>query len=660
MFIAKKFAIIFLLLLTVGSAIWSQVLPTPPNVYVSGGTTIYSVANGTATLIFTSPNNNSNFESLAIGPDNVDTDAAGNAAHPYLLYACDTGTNSIIRFDPTAAVIAAQSVASGLAFPPMCARSTATGDVYITNKSGPGLYQLIAATPLASVPFSATGIGASATRIDTSTKGFKGMTGRGIAQKYIGDLLVVDNADNDVLHSVYGTPPLFTTLSQLSPLITSHLNGPVGIANLPSLRQIFVSNSNSLTQSAVTIFDATGTPSTTTCQSGLSLPSNNHQVPGYLATAPTDQFSATVPNMTNKLITDTIYLVTKANNSGTLWTWNTVRGDCNLVSAATARAPLSGLAVAPAPVTLTLTEIGTAANPVPTNFPFNSSLFQFTATGCDATVTAYPRSQATVTSSTLAPYATTLVNPVTLAVNLGEGGFVTTYQAHNPQCSSVFPDLGFVYHIFNFVDNSQFTNPRILDCTNAVPATEPQLVGGGTTCVVPPTIGVYPLGGPIPNDSGTGTRTSTNFYTLVNEKAGAGTAEPGTFCGFQPDLAGNGTTLPSPLPSFSASGKNTLNVKFKLSSTNCKQNFITDATALLSVARIFDANGAPVFNAIDPNATSASIDVPPLFPPGNSQYSFTLNLPSVFAQGGAGTYSVTVTFLSDNTTNKTTEFILTQ
>jgi hypothetical protein len=657
MFSLKRFSILFLLLLCSGSMAWSQVLPTPPTVYVSGGTTIYSVtvASGTATLIVTSPNNSSNFESLAIGPDNVDTDAAGNAAHPYLLYACDTGTNSIIRFDPSAVPITPQTVASGLSFPPICARSTATGDVYVTNKSGPGVYQLIAPpvnntpVPLANVPFTATGIGATATRIDTSTHGFNAMTGRGITQKYIGDLLVVDNADNKVLHSVYATPPpaLFASLSQL---ITSNLNGPVGIANAPSLRQIFVSNSNSLTQSAVTVFDATGNLSTTTCP-GLSLPSNNHQVPGYLATAPTDQFSGTVPNNPNTLITDTIYLVTAANSSGTLWTWNTVQGDCNLISAATAKAPLSGVAVAPAPVTLTLPEIGSIANPVPTRFPFNSSLFQFTARDCNATVTAYPRSLATVKSMTLPPYATNLLNPVTPAVNLGDGGFETAYQAYNPGCSSVFPDLGYVYDISNFVDNSQFTNPRILDCHNNDHTTEPQLVSGDTACVVTKTVAVYPLGGPIPGDYTVGGK--TNFFALVNENAG--TAQ---FCGFQPQLTGDGTTLPNPPPIFSAS-KSTLAVKFKLSSSSCKKDFITDATALLSVARIADANGATVFNAINVLATSAS-DLPPVFTTGNQQYSFTLNLPNIFAQAGAGLYSVTVTFLSDNTTNKTTLFQLTQ
>ena len=657
----KRFSIICLLLLSFGPVVWSQTLPTPPAVYVSGGPptgtcnsgvtfcTIY-VQNGTGfTPVLTLPA--ANFESLAIGPDNVDTDSAGNAAHPFLLYACDSAGKTIIRFDPATPSVTQLVYSGGTpVITPVCGRSTATGDFYVTDKSGPGVYRIFNTTTqvlLANVPYPATPIGASATRIDTSTS-ITGITGRATTQKYVGDLLVVDNGNNQVLHSVYGAPPLFKALSAL---ITTNLNGPVGIANAPSLRQIFVSNSNSLTQSAVSVFDATGTLAGTPC-SGLSLPSNNKQVPNYLATAPTDQFSLTGPN---KLITDTIYLVTNANNAGTLWTWNAAaQGNCNLISAATAKAPLSGVAVPPAPVTLTLPVTAS----VPTNFLYNSNLFQLTTTqSCTndpptATVTAYPFSLATVKS--MITRASNASNPQTPAVNLGDGGFETVYESYNPQCGAVFPNDSAIMLISNFVDPSQYTNPRYLDCHNSDPTTEPKLVGG-TTCPVAPTLGSYPLGGPLAGDF---TGKLSNFFALVNENAGTD-----MFCGFQQPLTGDGTNLPNPLPSFSASATTTVNVKFKISTLagNCKKNFITDARALLSVARIFDANGATVFNAINPNPTSSSINVPPIFPPGNSQYSFTLNLPSVFAQArGAGTYSITVTFLSDNTTNKITEFILTQ
>jgi len=309
---------------------------------------------------------------------------------------------------------------------------------------------------------------------------------------------------------------------------------------------------------------------------------------------------------------------------------------------------LSGVAVAPAPVTLTLTEIGSPANPVPTPFFFNSSMFQFTATGCDATVTAYPRSLVTIKSMTLPPYAT-LLNPAVPAVNLGDGGFETAYVAHNPSCLSVFPDGGFLMGIFNFIDDSQFTNPRMLDCTNSDPSTEPQLTGAGTSCSVPPLIGVYVLGGPIPKDGGTAASgTARNYFAVVDEKSGPGTAAPGNFCGYQLPLL-NPTDAGYPF-SFVAGSRSTINVKFKLSSSNCKKDFITNSLALISVAQL-----SPTFNAVNVHATAASLDQPPFFNAGNQQYSFSLNVATL----PPGTYSLTVTFLSDNTTNQTILFVVT-
>jgi hypothetical protein len=678
MFLLKRFSILFLLLLSFGSMAWSQVLPTPPTVYVSGGATIYSVtvATGAVTPVFTSTNASSNFESIAIGPDNAftDTDIPGNAAHPFLLYACDTALNQVIRFDPTAALpITPQTVASVLAFPPICGRSTATSDVYVTNKSGPGVYKLMASStqtctktgqssqtvPVGCIPFTAAPINATATTIDT----FAGMTGRGLAQKYIGDLLVVDNFHNQVLHSAYGTgvPPLFATLSQL---ITKNLNGPVGVVNAPSLRQIFVSNSNSNVskampaQPAVSIFDASGTPSTTTCQSGLSI-GNSNQVPGSLATAPTDQFSGTVPNKKNTLITDTIYLVTAANSSGTLWTWNTVQGNCNLISAATAKAPLSGVAVPPAPVTLTLDAVAS----VPKNFLFNSSLYQLTpTTNCTATVTAYPFSLATVDSMITLANASSPQSP---AVNLGDGGFQTIYESYNPSCGGpAFPNESAPMLISNFVDPSQSTNPRYLDCHNSDPATEPKLVGG-TACPVATTLGSYPVGGPI---SGDYTGKLSNFFAMVSETAGV--VNPGQFCGFQSPLTGDGITLPSPPPPVTGTS---ITVKFKVADLSnggtCQSGpYLSDTTmptptALLSVAQVCNTTasndpfcgpgGSPVFNAINVNA-NASSSMPAIFTAANNQFKFSLQVGGL----ASGTYSLTVTFLTDNTTNKTTLFTI--
>ncbi len=194
-------------------------------------------------------------------------------------------------------------------------------------------------------------------------------------------------------------------------------------------------------------------------------------------------------------------------------------------------------------------------------------------------------------------------------------------------------------------------------CDNGDPNTftqtnEPQLrtntitgVSGPTSCGASQTVGVYPIGGPIPGDQGTITRNS--FYAVVNANT---IAQVDQFCGFQSPLTN--TTDPSQAPTQTG---NTINVKFKLAtaSGSCQNGpYVGDASALISVAQIKDSTGATVFNAIRVNATANSLDSIPLFNPGNNQYSFSLNIGSL----ASGAYSLTVTFLTDNQTDQTTYF----
>jgi hypothetical protein len=699
---AKKSAILFLLLLCAGATVYSQVLPTTPPVYMSGGPTIYTVASGTISSIFTSAN--ANFESLAIGPDNVDADPNGNAKYAFFLYACDpAGTITRIAFLPAATpntpptVAGSETVYSGgvAGLAPVCGRSSSAGDFYITNKSGSGVYVF---SGIASVGFGSLSA-SSPTLVTLNPKLAKNMTGRGITQKYVGDLLFVDNFDNQVLRSPYGTP--FATQSTfISNLNGPVLNGPVGLAAAVTTTlnpatgvfvpnsNFFVANSNSNTskilpaQPPVSVFtfnDATQTVVPAVCP-GLNFPKgNNQQVADYLASAPT-------ADALNTVISNTIYLVSNTNNSGSLWSWNTSQGqgaqpNCSLSLVASIGTPLSGVAVGPAPVTLNLQVNATAANPTPTNFNFNSSLFQLTANGCTASVTAYPLSLATVNSMInaaqlpggdtnainnqypMALFPPPLLNPAIPLANLGDGGFETAYVAHwapgfAGTCTTVFPDGGFVTGIFNFLDSTQYTNPRAVQCDNANPTTEPQMFPPSTTtCGSPEPLAVYPLGGPIAGDLGTKTN---SVFAMVAENLNTQTD---TFCGFQSPLLNSGD--PGYPFSFPAGSRNTINVKFKLSSSaNCKQNFITNASALLSVAQICanassdptcGPNGSPVFNAINVLATASSLDVVPLFNEGNQQYSFTLTVGTL----PPGTYSLTVTFLTNNTKNQTILFLIT-
>jgi hypothetical protein len=631
-------------------------------VYVSGGSNIYKISGGTASLVLAV--SGANFESLAIGPDNADTDLSGNATHPFLLYACDTANNKIYRFgfDPTGTTITTTDTvySNGVTgLQPVCGRSSSTGDFYITNKAGAGVYRF---SNLANVKAGQLAP-ASPTILQTSPAFPAAMDGRGITQKYDGDLLVVDNTENQVLLSPFVGN--FSTRSNFIPnpsAPSALLSSPVGISRI-STGEVFVANSvlasGKTTFSPVVHFNRDGSAAST-C-SGLNFSKKTNEVPAYLATVP-------LANSTQAAVTDTVYLVTASKSGGTLWTWNTAIGNCSLSALASIQNPLSGVAVAPAPVTLSL-QVTTLdpTNPTPTVFDFHSNQFWLTgADGCKANVTATPLIPATVTAMISLAQGGTAPFPhgAGPSPDLGGAGYETVYVAHwlapalapAPGCMSVFTDHGFETSIFGFYDTNQYNNPRMVQCDNGDPkifpqSTEPHIDGtaagnAATTCFAPQSEGVYPILGPIPGDQGLTSKNS--FFATVN--AGLTAAEPGKFCGFQSPLTGDGTNLPSPPAVFTG---NTIAVKFKLAtnSGSCQNGpYISDASALISVARLADSSGP--FSAIRVNATASSLDTPPLFNAGNNQYSFSLNT------GGyaPGTYSLTVTFLSDNTVNQTTLF----
>jgi hypothetical protein len=619
-------------------------------VYVSAGPTIYALNGGNSTVVATVAG--ANFESLAVGPDNADLDAWGNAVHPFLVYACDTANKAIYRLDPTVASVTLQQVYSG-AIPPNCGRFSATGDLYVTNKSGAGIYRISCpADHCTNVPFGGSALGATAVQVNSSGP----TSGRGITQKYSGDLLAVDNPGNQVLRFPYGSFGTKVTFA------SAELGAPIGVARI-SNGDVFVSNSNlgsgKTTVAPVIHYGPTGALANSCAE--LTLPKNSKETPAYLATT-------SVATAGNTRVNDTVFLVANATSGSTLYSWtNTAGASCALTAVASVKVALSGVAVAPAgagpaappAVTLSLPVQSSGANSKAVPFNFNSNQFQLLATGCTAQVTAYPLSPATVQAmiarANSGPFP--FSKPAAPSVNLGENGYDIVYIGHwlfnpnpPPSCTPVASD--FVVYLAAVVDASQFSNPRMLQCDNSnAPNSEPAL-SSGTVCTSDQIIAVYPLGGPIPDDavSGGTTRTTNSVFALVNE----GTqGSPGTFCGFQTPLKNPGE--PGYPASFNATQKNTVAVKFKLAQAggSCQNGpLVTNAQALISVARILDSNNVGVFDAINPNATASSIDTPPLFDAGNQQYSFTLTIKDYVP----GTYSMTVTFLSDDTTNQTILF----
>ncbi len=623
-----KFALLALLALSCSNAGLAQA-PALAVSYVSGGPFIYQVSGANASPVLNMQG--ANFESLAIGPDWVDVDpVTSNAAHPFLLIACDTARNQIIRFDP---VNGGQDTLYDGGFAglvPVCGRSSAAGEFFVTNKSGPGVYRFsnVANRPLGTV----------GALVPTPVQAAfpAGMTGAGITQKNIADLLAVDSAENQVLQAPYAS------YSTQNPFASKGLGAPVGIARF-SNGDVFVSNSNlgsgKNTLPIVAHFASNGNAAGN-CG---SITAKTNETAGFLASAEND----------------VLYLVTTAKSSSTVWNWNASLGSCALVAQASVPIPVSGIAVPPVPTTTITAALSGVVDPNKTPFFFNSSAFQIEATGgCLATVTAYPISPVTV-ATMISRSNARLPDGGVPANNLGEGGFSIAYVAKWTGCTSIFDDKSFLVSIYGLFDNNITNNPRILRCDGS--ADEP-LVDGGTLCSPASAndlqlIGDYPLGGIIPNDFGGTTKsTSNSTFVLVNANSGPGAAgaEQGTFCGYQNPLVN--TTDPNLAAVFAAGTKNTLSVKFKLASTtgSCQSgSYVTDAVALISVAQLTDGKGNASFHPVDIASTSVGLaDQQPLFNTGNQQYQFTLNL----ANFASGLYSLTTTFLSDNTTSQTIVF----
>jgi hypothetical protein len=206
----------------------------------------------------------------------------------------------------------------------------------------------------------------------------------------------------------------------------------------------------------------------------------------------------------------------------------------------------------------------------------------------------------------------------------GEEGWVTTWLVEpDPSVGCQLASDGFYgVAIAAFVDAASNISPGVVRCS-----------GSPTVCTQLPDFGYYPeapiLGGP--GDPVTSTKTkSFSEYLFVN----LALAQNGNFCGFQSPLDPNN-------PAVFNAGK-TITFKFQLTTgANCTGSFITDAKAVLSVARI-DPNDPSTFVRMGVKASGGSND-PPFFRNDNPSKSYVFNLDTSGSEWTPGLYTATVT-----------------
>jgi hypothetical protein len=606
--------------LLLAAPVWAQSPSGDPFAYVSTGILgqIYSVDTSTNPAVTTKlvSTSGANYQGLVVGPNNNQVDSA---SHPYLVYACDAN-GTIVRFDPatTPTPITPETfyVAGGPIQHPQCGRITSSGDLIVTDTgTGAGWWIFTGITKIA--------LNSAGQLTPTRLKSTPGSTDEGTALKNNGDLLIVDNANNQVFHS---PAPAYTSQSTI---ISSGegLSKPFGIAR-KSDGDIYVSNQINPSPYIVQ-FNADGTANAS-CASNVTPP--NAATLAAMQMSPADTLYVAGSTTPFNALPGALFQVDATAANGCL-------GVPTKISTSIALPALVGVALALP--NFTASQPLNPANGEIANFGY-AALQAFGAPNCSLTVTATPTSPAVLSGDITT--ANVAAGP---AVDQGWDGFETLMtpfpgSSVPPGCAA---NDGFFHYIL-FTDlSSNVTSPLTIFCP-----------GGITPCSAGPVESVYPFGGPLPFDIGTGGRKTGCTIFMANSTAT--TTEPGTFCLYDAPVnntfnTNKNTQVPAAASVFPLG--ESIPVKFYLAKqgASCKKGpFITDAMAVLSVLQVVDAGGNPVSIPIGFNVNGQ----PLVFVAGSNEYHSnwdtsmcTTPSDAVPAPCTAGTYALTTTFLSNNT-----------
>src|SRR5579863_4140284 len=409
-----------------------------PTVFVSTGTAgnIYSINTATASNSLLVSTQGADYEGMVVGPDSA------GSTYPYLVYACDTANSKIVRFDSNATKVETIYAGGAGLQHPQCGRITSTGDLIVSSKdAGSGVWIFTAITDVE------LGLAGLQTPIQlVATPG----SDQGLAQKNIGDLLVVDNSNSQVLRAP--TP----TFGSTSPFITSGLSQPVGIAR-GAVGDIFVSNQGSKN---VMHFDAQG-KSPAVCQSF-----NGYDLPYFM------QMS----------LENTLYVAVSGLEGGSVRSVNA--STCQLLQ--TFAVPYPAVGVALPPTTATQNVVASNGSAL-INFGFTAFELNLISGPCGGSVSAGLYSPLAI--SNLITLSGQSADP---AVNLGLDGFEIVISTANLVGCTTKDGVTDSFEVSDFVSPA-VVNPQLVVCddpnSNCMPATFNLLQ-----------LGVWPIGGYLPKD----------------------------------------------------------------------------------------------------------------------------------------------------------------
>ncbi len=654
----KDSCLAVVLCLAAAGAAWGQQTPSASVVYVATGQAqVYAVPTtgpvSTTPLISTgSPNFSAGatYTSLAVGPDNsTDNDPVYGVGDWFFLYACDQTNGTIVRLQLSVSKPGMQAAytdfVTNVVPAPVCGRVDANGDLYVSSATaGQGVWIIPGvSTPIGGATYTGTPAPVSLTFPAGSS-----FTGGGITQKNVGDMLLVDTNDGQILKAAFNGGPTPFASDILAQYVTG-LSSPLGIAraevpepaknSTTAVGDFFVLNQTKRGY-ALLKFDPSTLPGTLANSSVcVSAPNGNATLTSVAASEDNFLYVGVGGNSKSTWAVD-ILSAAGCQNAGV-----------TAISLSSLASP-TGVAAPPVPASYVLqtTPSDPATGDTVDSYNFGSSLWNVGPGSCtsltNVTQTPMPLSflnSLTANATAPPPEGSTLAwYGGTAAAANGESGFGTVFHltALPLGCQ---PDQMMETNLLidEFYDTATVTNLWIVHCEDFPAETTP-------TCDVVDPSGYWPTSGYLPND-GTGGGKVQGFgseYFLVNGNQTTSSADLGTFCGYENPLL-NGATQAS-APTFS-SGQG-LSVKFKLGSYEsggCSGgNYVTDAVALLSIAQVIDKQGNPTFVPITINTQGSSTGTPPIFKfNSNSQnYQFSLSLKGY----SAGTYVLTVLFLTDN------------
>jgi hypothetical protein len=551
------------------------------------------------------------FKKLVYGPD-------GNL----YLFAPENG--SVSRIDPGAVgspELIYQAGAADDLTEPEDGWFDAEGSLFVVDRAaGSGVYTFPLLARGASVPAVPVPVLGSAVLGDD-------FAGAGLTMGYIGNLLVLDRGNGRLLSSSF---PDFESVQ----VLVEGLDNPVAVAQ-DSRDDLYVADGTTIKR-----FDMEGNPlSSCYVFDASEQPTSLHFNAG-----------------------DQLFVSTSAKPSR-IWRLDVSGETCTADFFKKVKLPAEGLTFGPTAVDVlkTLTEETQL-------FGFNSNAFELSSgLPCEATV----RFSQTLPSELEALVGSELgfgtgeecggEEPcASLAIPLGEGGFAL---AHNLTGSSC-PPLEEGYEFSQFLITETLDNPRMVKCEDACFDSDPNC-----SCLLSELTGelqfrgYYPLNLLQPEDPILVSRGNdfSGFFVIDIDVPEA--ARAGEFCGFMRPLD-NTITLenfdpenpPKKLPTLREGWP--LRARFRLADSEqgqCPEGpFIEDASALLAVARIQDADGMPVFEAIDLQSLSGNNPFGLVFDyhAPSQQYIYNIDTTGYLP----GIYSLTVVFLESQTESATTFF----